>query len=336
MNWFIWEQHKKWFLIVGVCFVLFAAILIPTGLHFWNSYQQALAACHQTPTCSQANPIQSSTDQLLVNDLVPDAMLFLPILFGLFWGVPLIAKEYVEGTDLLIWTRSVSRRKWLTLKLVWIMTATVIFVGAFAALTTWWSKTPNALNSSRFDVSSFSTQGIAPIAYSIFAVAVGAMLGAWFRRLMIALGVTLALLIAIILVGVPNFVRPHYMAPATVTASMAQNALDSKLPSGAWELSHYVEGKNGQIFSRLEFPDYPPKCQTLVQEQATLVEGAQPGQGTINSVNSCLTNAGFHQVGTFQPSYRYWKFQWIESGLYLGMAAVAVGATYWLVLKRDA
>src|SRR6266567_4539861 len=107
MNWLAWRQHRKQFLIVGIFLVLFAALLIPTGISFWHTYQHALTTCGQTNTCSQLNSelFQSNMDQLLFSDIVPDAILFLPILFGLFWGVPLLAREYSEGTNLLVWTR---------------------------------------------------------------------------------------------------------------------------------------------------------------------------------------------------------------------------------------
>lgn len=338
MNWFTWEQHKKWFLIAGICLALFGALLIPTGISFWHIYQQARATCGQTNTCSQlsANLLQSGTDQLLLTDIVPDTILFLPILFGIFWGVPLIAKEYAEGTNLLVWTRSVSRRRWLTMKLIWILVATAVFSAAFAALVTWWSKTPNALNLNRFETPYFSIQGIVPVAYSVFAVALGIMFGAWFKRLVPALGATLVLLIVVVLIVVPNFVRPHYMTPLTVTAPMNQNALNAKIPSGAWVLSHNsAENNDGRVFSDFEYPDFPPQCQALVRQEAqqAQVVGAKIGSATITD---CLNTAGFHSFAKYQPADRYWEFQAIEAGLYLALSAIPIGATYWLVLKRDA
>ena len=54
------------------------------------------------------------------------------------------------------------------------------------------------------------------------------------------------------------------------------------------------------------------------------------------SIDTCLDNAGYHQVAMCQPSYRCWDFQRIEAGIYLGITAIAVAATYWLVLRRDA
>jgi hypothetical protein len=86
-------------------------------------------------------------------------------------------------------------------------------------------KTENALLLDRFGPAKFETQGIVPVvAYTVFAVAVGIMFGAWFKRIMLAFGVTSFLLIAIILIGVPNFVWPHYMTPSIYTYTLLSNS----------------------------------------------------------------------------------------------------------------
>ncbi len=335
MNWLVWKQHSKQFMIATILLILFAALLIPTGLHYWQVYQHALSTCSQSNTCAELKGelFQSSTDQAIFQ-LEPFAIMILPILLGMFWGVPLLAREYSEGTNLLVWTRSISRRRWLTTKLIWILVATVVVSGAFTALGTWWSKTPNALNLDRFVFLPFSTQGIVPVAYATFAVALGIALGAWLKRTMIALGLTFVLLVGIIVIVVPTLIRPQYVTPITVTSSMGFNALRSKLPSGAWRLSMGVIDKNGNTFDQLDFPNWPPQCQTLAQTQQAPTAGSKTEDSA--TVDSCLTAAGYRQIARYQPDNRYWEFQQIEFGLYMLLSLIPIGATYWLVLKRDA
>lgn len=345
MNWFVWRQHRKQFLVFGIIFVLYAALLVPTGLHFWHTYQQTRIGCRQNPanpTCSDlaSNLFQANADHILFG-LVPVAVLLLPTILGMFWGAPLLAKEYAEGTNSLAWTQSVSRRKWLTVKLAWLLVAAAVFMAAFAALLTWWSKTPNTLNMNRFNQLPFVTQGIVPVAYGLFTVAFGILFGAWFRKTMIAIGVLLGLFVVVAIV-MPNFVRSHYMSPITVTAPMGPDTLDSKLPRGAyWLLTRTIVDGNGKSVGDI-FPAAPPHCQKIIQQansgngngSGTHVKIAPVGGG--DPIDACLNKAGWHQVATYQPSYRYWDFQRIEAGIYLGLTAIAVGATYWLVLKRDA
>lgn len=344
MNWLAWRQHRKQFLVMGIILALYAAIIIPTGLHFWHVYQQALASCAQnpaTPTCSDLPDalFQSPIDQILLK-LGAVAVLFLPAIFGMFWGAPFLAGEYTEGTSQLVWTQSISRRKWLTVKLVWVLGATAIFVGAFAALNTWWSRTPNALYMNRFNFVFFGSQGIVPVAYGLFAVASGIMFSAWFRKTMFAVGVTLGLFIALVLIAVPNFIRPHYMPPITVTAPMGPDLVAQKIPEGAnWILSRDTFDGNGKTVTDV-FASAPSQCQGIIQQMEVKTGGggirvkAAPGGG--DPIDACLNAAGWHETATYQPSYRYWDFQRIEAGIYLSLAALAIGGTYWLVLRRDA
>ena len=342
MNWFVWRQHRKQFLVMGILLALFAALMISTGLHFRHTYLQALATCAQnpaTPSCSDltGSLFQSSTDQILLH-LEPVAILFLPAILGMFWGAPLLAKEYAEGTNSLAWTQSVSRRKWLTAKMLWILIATALFVGAFAALSTWWSKTPNALNMNRFNFVFFGSQGIVPAAYGLFAVAFGAMFGAWFRKTMVAVGMALGIFIAVVLIAVPNFARPHYMAPVVVSAPMGPGFAENT-PTGAWVLTRDMEDQNRRVIGDV-FASAPSQCQQVIQQNQVTDTNGRVGikikGGNGNPIDACLNKAGWRLVATYQPSYRYWEFQEIESGIYLGLTALAVGATYWLVLKRDA
>lgn len=343
MNWFAWRQSRKQFLVMGVILALYAALIIPTGLHLWHTYQQTLASCAANPanpTCSDlpGNLFQTNTDQILFH-LEPVAILFLPVILGMFWGAPFLGKEYADGTNSLAWTQGVSRRRWLTVKLAWILIATAAFMAIFAALSTWWSRTPNALNMNRFDYVFFGSQGIVPVAYGLATVSLGIMFGAWFRKTMVAVGVVLGLFIAVFLIAVPNMARPHYMAPVTVTGSMGPDGVQNKIPSGAWVLTRNIENKDGKVIGDI-FPAAPLECQKIIQ-QATVghrnggvILKAAPGSG--DPIDACLNRAGFHQIATYQPSYRYWDFQRIEAGIYLGLSVLAVGATYWLVLKRDA
>jgi len=343
MNWFVFRQHRKQFLIVGILLIAFAALIVPTGNHFWHTYQQTLASCKQnpaTPNCSDLSSslFQTSTDQMLLH-FVPAAIVLLPLLFGIFWGAPLLANEYGEGTNKLAWTQGVSRRKWLTTKLAWILVATAVFMGAFATLTTWWAKTPNILNMDRFaSEASFDSQGIVPVAYGLFAVAFGIAFGAWFRKTMVAVGVVFGLFIAVALIAVPNFVRPHYAAPITVTAPMGPGILDSKIPTGAWVIERNIVDKNGKAFNSFNLENMPPQCQKIIQASrvGTTGKGVAVKAGPGDPIDACLNNAGYHQTAKYQPSYRYWDFQRIEAGMYLALTAIAIGATYWLVLKRDA
>jgi hypothetical protein len=355
VNWLAWRQHRKQFMVVGIFLIVFAAVTIPTGLNFWRTYQHALTTCKTTNTCDQLSNelFQSNVDGLLMH-FIPLAVLLLPVLLGLFWGVPFLAREYSEGTNKLVWTQSISRRKWLTVKLVWVLVGAAILTAAFTALDTWWFKTGNALSQNRFS-SSFPVQGIVPVAYSIFAVSLGIMFGAWFKRTMVALGVTLFLLIAIMLILVPNGLRPHYETPLNYKVSLSRSLgsngptpFDNGPASGAaLILDQNPVNSTGQP---INWSNPPSKCiitnPGIPQGHAEAIKQAggvggpniaiisRNGGPAINE--NCLATLGYQIEIKYQPSYRYWDFQRIETGLYLALSIIPIGATYWLVLKRDA
>lgn len=356
MSWLAWRQYRKQFMVAGIFLVLFAAITIPTGLHFWHTYQQALSTCKNTDTCNQLSNelFQSRLDGLLFN-FIPLVVLLLPLLLGLFVGVPFLAREYSDGTNKLVWTQGISRRKWLTVKLIWVLFGTTILAAAFTALDTWWFKTGNTLSQNRFS-SSFSFQGIVPIAYSIFAVSLGIMFGAWFRRTMVALGVTLFLLIAILLVAVPNFVRPYYETPASYKESLVGTAIPVMgQPSSNSPLDNALRIKGTIVSSSgqpLDWANPPSQCIRTapagfvgggvgVHEQAVPAPGSKQealssqNGGPVVSLN-CLNSLGYKMDIRYQPAYRYWDFQRIETGLYLVLSAIPLAGTYWLILRRDA
>jgi hypothetical protein len=86
----------------------------------------------------------------------------------------------------------------------------------------------------------------------------------------------------------------------------------------------------------------PAQCQKFIQETQVMRSGPDSisvGPSTTTTgdpVEDCLNQAGYRELAKYQPAYRYWDFQRIEASIYLGLTALAVGATYWLVLKRDA
>jgi hypothetical protein len=45
---------------------------------------------------------------------------------------------------------------------------------------------------------------------------------------------------------------------------------------------------------------------------------------------------GWRGFVTYQPSYRYWPFQGIETGIYVLLAAALIGVTFLVIRRRDA
>lgn len=337
MNWFTWRQHRKQLLIFVVILAVFAVFSILTSNHYWHLYQNAQAACVQNPTNPSCDDISSSLPQSygVVMRAVYITSLAVPLVLGIFLGSPMLAKEYEEGTNKLAWTQSVSRRKWLSTKLLWALLFAALYGLAVSLLVNWWTRTAYSLYHDRFGAGEFDVQGMMPFAYSIFFTALGFVLSAWFRKTIITMAVTLALFIGF-QATFAQVIRAHYMTPIAITAPMGPGVIDDKIPAGAWVIQRAIVDKNSKVFNSFDINNMPADCRALIQQTkggGIRVKATSKGG---DPIDTCLNNAGYHQVAKYQPAHRYWDFQRIETGIYLGLAALAVAATYWLVLRRDA
>ena len=315
MNHLIWRLHRNQLYFAVAALIALTVVLLVTGITMADDYRDALASCAATPTCGDLTGVLFRGDGAIM-DLV-DFTLVVPLLFGLFWGAPLLAKEFEDGTHNLAWTQGVSRWRWLRANIIWSLLAAALWGAALAALVSWWRYPENALGS-RFDA--FDVQGIVPVAYALFAVALGLAVGSVVRRVLPSLAATLAIFVGIrVAIGV--YLRPHYIAPVTkVFSLLGQQAA----PTGAWMLSQGLVSPTGKSLGPgIDFSQLPAACQT-----------APPGGKGL--LGQCLASHGFHQTITYQPASRFWAFQGFEAAIFVLLAMVLTSFAVWWVLRHDA
>jgi hypothetical protein len=226
--------------------------------------------------------------------------------------------------------QSITRKRWLAVKTGWVLLAAALWGGAVSALVTWWSGPDNALQLDAFQANRFDLQGIVPVGYALFAVALGIAAGTVLRRTLPALAVTLAVFIAVRVV-IAQVVRAHYMTAVTTTYSL----LTGFTPRGSiLQLNQGVLGPKGLVISGnistnaividgVPATDAPAACQPLMAR-------GNPGAA------SCLVAHGYRGFVTYQPGSRYWPFQGIETGIFVVLAAALIALTAVVVLRRDA
>src|SRR6201996_5555781 len=189
MTWITWRQHRAQFLAGAVLLAAFALLIVITGGQVAHQYQAAQAACAASQGCQHLGGLFLGSH--VVGFLVIST-LGAPALVGLFWGAPLVAAEAEAGTAQFAWMQSVTRRHWLTVKIGFMLLAAAVWGGAISALVTWWSGPDNAQQLDAFDPGRFDIMGVVPVAYSLFAVALGIAAGAVTRRVLPAMAITLA------------------------------------------------------------------------------------------------------------------------------------------------
>lgn len=136
MNQLIWKLHyRQVYWALGALAVL-TALLVVTGIKMADDYHSFQATCAAAQSCGDASNILFRGDGFVMD--VVDSTLVVCALFGMFWGAPLVAKEYEDGTQNLAWTQGTTRRKWFGVNVAWVFTAAVVWAGALTVLVTWW------------------------------------------------------------------------------------------------------------------------------------------------------------------------------------------------------
>jgi hypothetical protein len=312
MTWLMWRQHRGGTIVAAVAFVVFAVAAVLTGVHMANLYADLLQGCQAPGGCVPGGRLFQGYGAII--DSVHLTILVPPLL-GAFLGATLIADETEHATNVLVWTQSVTRRRWLSIKVGTALAATVVLSSAISALGTWWSGTPNSLDGNRFEGAQFATQNVVPVAYALFAVAFGIAAGSVLRRTLPAVAVTVGgYVVAQLLVAL--YARPHYERAVTL---MLPAEKEPRLPSGSWTVSTDLVDQAGHVLSG------------PVRVPAGCADSVMRGPGP-----DCLDRLGYHLVVRYHPASSYWRFQWIEFGLYTAAAVALVAFALHWTARRDA
>jgi hypothetical protein len=312
MTWLAWRQHRQQALFGAASLALLAAFFLLTGAHMHSVLDSSgLSRC--LARHGDCGGLQSDFEgRFSVWRGIQPVFLVLPLLVGLFWGAPLVARELEQGTHRLVWTQGVGRLRWLGTKLGLVLGTTLLLAAAYAALATWWLAPLMTSTGDRFQPGIFDEQGLAPAAYAFFAVALGMAAGAIVRRTLPAMAVTLVGFLAL-RIGIAGFARSHFMAPVKVSGT----------PTPSTDLNHM----GGWLLSRrtVDGSGHPTSI-----ENAYVTCNAHVG-ASVQAVVGCIHRLGFVNTDVFQPASRFWLFQGIEAAVYGGVAVGLLAlAVYWV------
>jgi hypothetical protein len=306
MIWLTWRQHRRAALFTLLGLAALAAFLIPTGLAMHHAYDRDVAACARQagtgvllPAGMQCPAAEAFAAQYKPYVVIIALFMALRLLVGLFWGAPLVAAEIDQGTHRLAWTQGISRARWFAVKLSLVLGFTLAVGAAYSALLSWWVEPVARAYGERFAFPAFDIAGVAPVAYTLFAVALG--VGLFRRRLQATVATMLVLFIAV-RTAVTTLARPHFRAPVTADLPLSAGA-DDNTTAGNWMLADQVRTADGRVLMRNGWMvcDTPADCA-----------------------------AGVHNWVSYQPADRFWLFQHIEAGIFVALAA----ALLWLVTAR--
>ena len=345
MIWLTWRQFRIQAAAAAAALAAFAILLAATGPHLASLYAaKGIAQCHG----GSCGSLASSFLTLVGAGIYPVVYLLglvgivvAPAVIGIFWGAPLIAREFETGTFRVAWTQSITRARWLASKLALPSLAAMAVTEGLSLMLAGWaapigqaarltgSDTKFPLGLGPFSPLVFAAHGIAPLGYAAFGFTLGVTVGLLLRRAVPAMAFTLALFAAV-QIAMPLWVRPHLFSSDHTTVAVASFSGPTSiglstfaftvdyLPSqpGAWIISSGAVDAAGQPVSVI-----PVACR----------QGAANGT---SDFPACMASHGIRIAVTYVPTSRYWAIQWTETAIYLFLALALAGFCFWQVSRR--
>jgi hypothetical protein len=292
-----------------------------------------LARLHGSAVLDQLTP---GDHRLFYSGIVVLALA--PAVVGAFWGAPLVARELEAGTHRLVWNQSVTRSRWLAVKIGMTTATAALAVGLLSLAITWWAApVDGAVGSQRGSLPlrltpiAFGMRALDPVAFTVFALSVGVAAGALLRRAVPAMAVTVVVVVVAQL-AVPAWVRPHLLPTASQTVTLSRETMDGisadesgsvvrvlvrRPHPGDWVLSQATVNAAGVP---VDLPAWFATC--IAPPPPGAVNGTRVRAPDLTGCFGRLSAEGYRQHVVYQPSSRFWPLQWLEAGVLLVASAL--------------
>ncbi len=335
MIWLTWRQFRTQFLVTTVALAALATYLFFLGRGIHDFYDTQIVGCAGDACANAQNVFEDKYFDKLM--LIGAALIGIPALIGVFWGAPLIAREVETGTHRLVWNQSVTRARWLAVKLGFIALFSLAVTGLLSLLLSWAAQPIDTLFGSRFSPMTFDSRDIAPLGYAVFAFVLGTTIGLLIRRTLPAMALTLAIFIAVQIV-MPTAIRPHLMSPVTASVAFSSDLLQKQQVDGLGSSGEHKDSDTAPVgISGYNMPGawiLSSSFLELVQADGsafTQTEMRACMTGDFDKDLACLATKNLHFDITYHPASRYWAFQWIESAIFLALALALAGFCFWRI-----
>jgi hypothetical protein len=365
MIWLTWRQFRAQAITAAAALAAFAIALAVTASHLSGMYDSSgLLSCHGAACPGLASTFLSNLASGGADIVVPGSpyailyflsvliILIAPAVTGVFWGAPLISRELEAGTFRLTWNQSITRTRWLAVKLALTGAVAMALTEAFSLLQAWWAAPigkavgfgggSSIFSETRFGWFVFPTHGITPLGYAAFGFALGVTVGLLTRRAIPAMAITLAIF-AVVQFITPFWIRPNLFPTSQTVTTIAAAGASVSLKSnpkliliahtvpgqtGAWIISSQGVNAAGQRVSAM-----PAACEQVVSgiEGSHQASASGPSSATLNN---CVASHGIRVAESYQPASHYWPLQWSETGMFLALALVLAGYCFWRLNRR--
>lgn len=320
--WLTWRQHR-WTILA---MLVLAAVLVGWMTYLSTELTALYHQCHDT-VCPEQSPqgtrLAGSSSLVFTIGSLLRLVQYMPMLIGVFIGVPVLSREHEQRTLLLAWSQDISPTRWLWTKLsllgLFVAAVTAAVAVASDHLEHAMSKVTHG---TMFSYETFLNTGMLPVAISICWFAIGVALGAAIKRTLPAVFGVVGGFIGLMLLVQYRF--PTLMKP--LSAYRQLGAPDDGLLD-----------KNALLVKGLIQPvgDQPSGVYDTSGHQLTGTELDRlcPPDNGAGTTLPCYVNNHLQQYIEYQPGSRIPDFHLIVASGYLGLAALSLAAV-WLIVRR--
>ncbi|MEV4140944.1 ABC transporter permease [Dactylosporangium sp. NPDC049742] len=327
MLWLTWRQHRWALLGSLILTAVLAGWLLYLSSDMINMYNQC-----KDIDCPRSSPegaaLFGDYGPIRQAELLGVVLRYVPLLIGLFLGVPVLAREHEQRTLLLAWSQDSSPMRWLWSKLA----VLGLFVAAMTTVLSLVSERvadsyTTVVGGGLFRDSIFLVTGMLPLAGGLCWFAVGVALGAVTKRTLPAMFATLVGFIGVMLAVQWRY--PNLMQPKSMYWRMDQPPSNELADPNVLVLTNNVLIGGGQVENVFDAPGHPITFADL-QRMCPDANLDNPP-----AAEACMLSNHLLTFATYQPSDRIPVFHLIIAGGYVGLAVVALVAVWMIVRRTD-
>lgn len=263
-----WFQHRGAFISFLALALVFLFAVAIEGSRATGSYAGYVAdgcVAHALSHTSACNSDALALGGLAEFRGIGLGLDVLPLLVGIFIGAPLVSRELESGTFRFAWTQGISRTRLILTKLVVLaIAATIMSLVLGLVFGGWYAHTYEVVLGvfeSQWQATLFTTTWWMLTAWTLFALAVGTLLGALIKRTVAAMAATAGIIGGLLLVA--RLLLPQVLGIGALVSSRlsmaylgvgpinSQAQTGSGAPLGSWLVRSWLTGPRGKVLDTM-------------------------------------------------------------------------------------
>lgn len=331
MIWVSWRRQRAQLITLLAMLVVGAgviALLRSNMIDTINSSQLSRCVTQAGPECSVSDAAKTFQEVWFSRlSLGQAAIIGLPVLIGVFIGAPLFARELEQGTHVLAFTQSVSRTRWMLSKLVVALVPALIVLIALQYMVSSWLTAAGRLGpreSGAFHALNFGIEHVSPVAYTLFAFALGTFVGVVSRRTLVAMttGLGVFIVMRFALAELVNRLIPTQRVEESPGKDLTVHSDGSLVVEAGWVDASGRPVPGDRVNAVMQ------SCKSTPQ-----------GTGTPESQQAflaCLPKSGLaKQYADIVPQSQAWQVHLVDASIYGGLAVLLLAGTAWALRRQN-